>query len=53
MKEIQRAPVNRLKRSRQQREANYKDSEKEEEVSRVFFGFSLTLRLRKIQTFFN
>ena len=36
------APENRLK----QREANYKVSEKEEEVSRVLYGFSLTLRPR-------
>ena len=46
------APENKLKRGHQQREANYKGSEKEEEVSRVLSGFSLTLRPRKIQTFF-
>ena len=52
-KEIQRAPENRLKRGHQQREANHKGSEKEEEVSRVLSGFSLTLRPRKIQNFFS
>ena len=46
------APENRL-RGHQQREVNYKGSEKDEEVSRVLSGFSLTLRPRKIQTFFN
>ena len=46
------APVNRLRRGHQQREANYKRSEKYEEVSRVLSGFSLTLRPRKIQTLF-
>ena len=51
-KEIQRAPENRLKRGHQRREANHKGSTKEEEVSRVLSGFSLTLRSRKIQTFF-
>ena len=45
------APENKLKRGHQQREANYKGSEKEEEVSRVLSGFSLTLRPRKIRTF--
>ena len=40
-------------RGHQQREVNYKGSEKDEEVSRVLSGFSLTLRPRKIQTFFN
>ena len=39
-KEIQRAPENRLKRAYQQREANHKRSEKEEEVSRVIWAFS-------------
>ena len=43
---------NRLKRDLQQIEANYKGSMKEEEVSRVLSGLSLTLRLRKIQTLF-
>ena len=43
---------NRLKRGLQQIEANYKGSMKEEEVSRVLSGLSLTLRLRKIQTLF-
>ena len=51
-KEIQRAPENRLKRSHQHREANHKGSKKEEEVIRVLSGFSVTLRLRKIQRFF-
>ena len=52
-KEIQRAPENRLKRGHQHREANHKGSEREEkEVSRVLSGFSVTLRLRKIQRFF-
>ena len=37
------APEERLKRGYQQREANYKGSEKEEEESRVSSGFSLTL----------
>ena len=44
---------NRLKRGQQQREANYKESEKGVEVSRVISGFSLTLRPRKTQIFFN
>ena len=43
---------NRLKRGLQQIEANYKGSMKEEEVSRVLSGLSLTLRLKKIQTLF-
>ena len=43
---------NRLKRGLQQIEANYKGSMKEEEVSCVLSGLSLTLRLRKIQTLF-
>ena len=43
---------NRLKRGLQQIEANYKGSMKEEKVSRVLSGLSLTLRLRKIQTLF-
>ena len=43
---------NRLKRGLQQIEANYKGSMKEEELSRVLSGLSLTLRLRKIQTLF-
>ena len=47
-----RSPENRLKRGHQQREANREGSEKEEEVSRVLSGFSLTLRPRKIQNFF-
>ena len=42
----------KLKRGHHQREANYKGSEKEEEVSRVLSGFSLTVRPRKIQSFF-
>ena len=46
-------PENRLKRGHQQREVNYKGSEKEEEVSHVLSGFSLTLRPRKFQTFFS
>ena len=45
-------PENRLRRDHQQR-ANYKGSEKDQAVSRVISGFSLTLRLRKIQTYFN
>ena len=40
-------------RGHQQREANYKGFEKNEVVRRVLSGFSLTLRPRKIQTFFN
>ena len=40
------------KKGHQQREANHEGSEKEEEVSRVLSGFSLTLRPRKIQTLF-
>ena len=52
-KEIQTAPENRLKRGHQQREANYKGFEKEEEISHVVWGFSLTLRPRKIQTSFH
>ena len=47
------APENRPRRGHQQREANHKGSEKEEEVSRVLAGFSLTLRPRKIQISFN
>ena len=46
------APENRLRRGHEQREANYKGSEKEEGISRVlsrFFSFSP----RKIQNFFN
>ena len=46
--EIQRAPKYRLKRGHQQREGNHKGSEKEEEVSRVLSGFSVTLRPGKI-----
>ena len=38
---------NRLKRVHQLREGNYKESKKEEEVSRVLSGFSLMLRPRK------
>ena len=52
-KEIQRRPENRLRRGHQQREANDKRSEKEEEISRVLSGFSLALRPRKIRTFLN
>ena len=48
---IEAIPFN-LKRSHQQREANYKGSENEEKVSRVLSGFSLALRPRKIQSFF-
>ena len=44
---------NRLKRGHQQREANYKESEKGVEVSRVISGVSLTLRPKKIKIFFN
>ena len=51
--EVQRAQENRLKRGHSQREADHKGSEKEEEVSRVLPGFSLTLRPRKIQNFFS
>ena len=51
-KKYKDAPENRLIGGHQQREANYKGPEKEEEVSRVLSGFSLTLRPRKIQTFF-
>ena len=46
------APENRLCGGHQQREANFKEYEKEEEVSHVLSGFSLSLRLRKIQMFF-
>ena len=35
------APEYRLRRGHQQREANYKGSKKEEEVTRVLSGFSL------------
>ena len=42
---------NRLKRGHQQREANYKESEKG--VSRVISGVSLTLRPKKTKIFFN
>ena len=44
-KDIKRALENGLKRGHQQREANYKGSERVEEViiSRVLPGFSLTL----------
>ena len=52
-KEYKGSPENRPRRGHQQREANYKGSDKEEEVSRVLSGFSLTLRSKKIQTFFN
>ena len=52
-KEIRRASENRLKRGLQQREANHKGSAKEEGVSDVLSGFPLTLRPRKIQTFFS
>ena len=41
-----------MKRGHQQTEANYKGSEKEEEVGRVLSGFSLTLRPRKIPFFY-
>ena len=51
-KEIQIAPENRLKRGHQQREANYKGFEKEEEISHVVWGFSLTLRPRKFKPLF-
>ena len=44
------APENRLRRGHQQREANHKGSEKEEELNRVLSAFSLTLRPRKTQT---
>ena len=37
-------PENKLRRGHQQREANYKGSEKEEEVSRVLSRFSPSLR---------
>ena len=47
-KEIQTAPENRLKRGHQQREANYKGSEKEEEVRAVLSGFPRMLRPRNI-----
>ena len=40
-----------MKRGHQQTEANYKKSEKEEEVGRVLSGFPLTLRPRKIPFF--
>ena len=52
-KEIQRATENRLKRGHQYREANHKGSEKNEEVICVLSEFSVTLRLRKIQSFFS
>ena len=42
----------RLKRGHQQREAKYKGSGKEEEVSRGLPVFSLTLRPRKFKPFF-
>ena len=41
-----------MKRGHQQTEANYKGSEKEEEVGRVLSGFPLTLRPRKKIPFF-
>ena len=41
-----------MKRGHQQTEANYKKSEKEEEVGRVLSGFPLTLRPRKIPFFY-
>ena len=41
---------NRLKRGHQQREVNYRVSEKEDEVSCVSSGFSLMPRPRKILT---
>ena len=47
------APENRPGRDNQQREANYKGSDKDEEVSRILSVFSLALRPRKIQTFLN
>ena len=47
------ASENRPTRGHQQREANCKRSEKDEVVSHVLSGFSLTLGPRKIHTFFN
>ena len=41
-KKIQRAPENGLKRGLQQKEANYKGSEKEEKLNGVLSRFSLT-----------
>ena len=41
----------RLKKGHQQREANYKGSPKEEGLSRVLSGYSLTLRPRKNSNF--
>ena len=52
-KKFEVAPENRLKRDHQQRQANYKGSEKEEEVGRVLIWFFRTLRPRKIPTFFS
>ena len=46
------APENTLRRGHQRREADYKGSEKDEEVSRVLSGFSLTLRPRKNSNLF-
>ena len=45
-------PENRLRRGHQQREASYKGSEKDEEVSRVLSRFSLTLRPKKNSNLF-
>ena len=52
-KKLEVAPENRLKIDHQQRQANYKGSEKEEEVGRVLIWFFRTLRPRKILTFFS
>ena len=49
---MQRALENRRKKVHQQREANYKESKKRGEVSRVLYRFFLTPRPRKTQTSF-
>ena len=52
MKEIQSRSSKQAERGNQQREANYKGTAKEEEVSRVLSRFSLTLRPRTNSNFF-
>ena len=46
------ATGNRLKKGHQQREANHKGSEKEEEIGHDLSVFPLTSRPRKLLTFF-
>ena len=51
---MQRAPENRRKRGHRQREANYKESEKRGEVSRVLYRFFfLRQGPEKLKTLFN